>query len=98
MTTLSKILLAVAVTGLPGGVVIDAGGGSVYPALTVVLPISVIAFGLFLIVFMMQKEVSLFDIEQKNKSKSPPSNTMAAKPQSRNPPRPFIPDLKGKAL
>lgn len=62
MTILSKILLAVAIVGLAGGVIIDSHIGA-NPTLAVVLPIGAIALGLFLIVFMMESEMAKFDQE-----------------------------------
>ena len=67
MTTPSKILLAVAVTGLTGGILIDDHGVNASPALSAVLPLGAIASGLFLIVFMMEKEVAKYDEEQAKK-------------------------------
>ena len=98
MTVLSKTLLAVAVTGLTGGIIIDSRGFLANPALSVVLPVGAIAFGLFLIVFMLEKEVALFDIEQKKKSQPPPDNTTAAKPQPKSLSQPLIAEPNGKTL
>jgi len=67
MTTLSKTLLAVSVTGFAAGGVIDFGGFSVIPHLTVALPLGAVFFGLFMIAFMMQKEMAKFDEEQSKK-------------------------------
>ena len=61
MTALSKTLLAVTVTGLVGGSVIDFGGFNLDPAWSVFLPFGAIAYGLFLISFMLEKEVAKFD-------------------------------------
>ena len=70
MTTLSKILLTVAVTGLAGGSIIDSYGNLSNPAWTAVLPLGAIAFGLFLIVFMLEKEVAAYDKEQAEKEQT----------------------------
>jgi hypothetical protein len=96
MTVLSKTPLAVAVTGLTGGIAIDSPGVLANPALPVVLPASAVAFGLFLIVFMLDKEVACYDIGQKNKLESLSCNTTAAKPQPQSPSQPIIAALKGR--
>lgn len=67
MTTLSKALLTVAVGGLAGGSVIDYCDIKASPALAAVLPLGAIAFGLFLIVFMLEGEVAKYDQEQEAK-------------------------------
>ena len=64
MTTLSKTLLAVSVTGLATGSIIDFGGFNLNPAWTVALPFGAIAYGLFLISFMLEKEVAAFDEDE----------------------------------
>jgi hypothetical protein len=61
MTTLSKTLLAVAITGMVGGGILDFGGFKLDPAWTVALPLGAIAYGMFLISFMLEKEVAKFD-------------------------------------
>jgi hypothetical protein len=61
MTTLSKTLLAVTITGLVAGSIIDFGGFNLNPAWTVALPFGAIAYGMFLISFMLEKEVAKFD-------------------------------------
>jgi hypothetical protein len=63
----SKVLLTTAVTGLAGGSLIDFHGVGANPALAAVLPSGVIAFGLFLIVFMLEKDVAEHDREQDEK-------------------------------
>jgi hypothetical protein len=67
MTTLSKILLVVAVVGLTGGILIDLHGVNARPWLAAVLPLGAIASGLFLIVFMMEKEMAEYEKEQRAK-------------------------------
>jgi hypothetical protein len=64
MTTLSKSLLAVSVTGLVAGSDINFGGFNLNPAWTVVLPFGAVFYGLFLISFMLEKEVAKFDEEE----------------------------------
>ncbi len=98
MTILSKTLLAVAAAGLAGGIIIAVRDAVAGPALSVVLPIGAVAFGLFLIVMVLQKEVALYDLEQKNKLESLSRNTTAAKQHSKSPPQPLIAEPKGKAL
>jgi hypothetical protein len=61
MTTLSKTLLAVAITGMAAGGILDFGGCKINPAWTVALPLGAIAYGMFLISFMLEKEVAGFD-------------------------------------
>lgn len=78
MTKLSKILLTVAVAGLAGGTVIDSfGEGATSPAWTAVLPLGAICFGIFLIVFMLEKEVAAYDREQTEKLQALPYNIAA---------------------
>ena len=64
MTTLSKTLLAVSVTGLATGSIIDFGRFNLNPAWTVALPFGAISYGLFLISFMLEKEVAKFDEDE----------------------------------
>lgn len=71
MTTFSKILLTITVAGLGGGSVIDYRGVGGTPALAAVLPLGAVSFGLFLIVFMLEKEVAKYDQEQA--AKQPPA-------------------------
>jgi len=78
MTNLSKILLSVAVPGLTLGSVIAYHGDIPSPALTVVLPLGAISFGLFLIVFALEREVAVDDLEKAEKKPAPQCNTAAA--------------------
>jgi hypothetical protein len=64
MTTLSKTILATSVTGLVAGAVIDYSGFRVTAAWVVVLPLGAIFYGMFLISFMMEKEVAKFDEDE----------------------------------
>jgi len=98
MTVLPKTLLAVAVTGLAGGVVIDSCDISANPALSVVLPAGAVTFGLFLILFMLEKEVACYDMDQQNRLESLPCNTTAAKPRPQSRSQPFMAELKVKTL
>ena len=52
------------VTGLVAGSIIDFGGFDLNPAWTVALPFGAIAYGLFLISFMLEKEVATFDADE----------------------------------
>lgn len=67
MTTLSKTLLAASVAGFAVGGIIDFGGFSVISELTAVLPLGAVFFGLFMISFMMEKEMAGFDEEEAGK-------------------------------
>jgi hypothetical protein len=67
MTTLSKSLLEVCVTGFVAGIIIDFGGFNLNPSWTVALPIGAIFFGLFLFSFMLEKEMVKFDEEEAEK-------------------------------
>jgi hypothetical protein len=51
-------------TGLVAGSIIDFSGFNLNPAWTVVLPVGAIAYGLFLISFMLEKEVAKFDEDE----------------------------------
>jgi len=64
MTTLSKTLLAVTITGLAAGSIIDFGGFNLNPAWAAALPFGAVFYGLFLISFMLEKEVARFDEEE----------------------------------
>ena len=64
MTTLSKILLAASVSGLVGGSIVDFGRFNLNPAWTVALPFGAVAYGLFLISFMLENEVAKFDEDE----------------------------------
>ncbi|HTV42087.1 MAG TPA: hypothetical protein VMF08_16070 [Candidatus Sulfotelmatobacter sp.] len=80
MTTLSKILLTIATTGLAGGSVVAFYGDNASPvALAVVLPLGAVAFGMFLIVFMLEKEVASYDQEQALKRPAPMQHRSSAK-------------------
>jgi hypothetical protein len=67
MTTLSKTLLVVSVTGFVAGSVIDFGGFNLNPSWTVALPLGAVSFGLFLISFMLEKEMVGFDEDEAKK-------------------------------
>jgi hypothetical protein len=98
MTTLSKVLLTVAVTGLVAGSVIASLDSLASPMLAAVLPFGAIASGLFLIVFMMEKEVAKYDEEEALKMQRYQSNA-AAPATSRQPiPQGTVVYLKEKTL
>ena len=67
MTTLSKTLLAASVAGFAAGGIIDFGGFTVISELTAVLPLGAVFSGLFMISFMMEKEMAGFDEEEAGK-------------------------------
>jgi hypothetical protein len=46
------------------GSIIDFGGFNLNPAWTVALPVGAICYGLFLISFMLEKEVAKFDEDE----------------------------------
>jgi hypothetical protein len=64
MTTMSKTLLSVTVTGLVAGSIIDFGRLNLNPSWEVVLPFGAIAYGLFMISFMLEKEAAGFDEDE----------------------------------
>ena len=72
MTNLSKISLTVAIVGLAGGSIVAYYGENASPvALAVMLPLGAVAFGLFLILFTLEKEVAVYDREQAAKGLAP---------------------------
>ena len=64
MTTISKTILAASVTGLVAGGIIDYSGFHLDAAWAAVLPLGAIFYGMFLISFMMEKEVAKFDEDE----------------------------------
>jgi hypothetical protein len=64
MTTLPKICLAVSSAEFVAGSIIDFGEFSVIPEAAAVLPLGAVFFGLFLISFMLEKEMVKFDAEE----------------------------------
>ena len=67
MTTLPEILLTASVTGFTAGSIIDFGGFNFNPSWTATLPMGAVFFGLFLISFMLEKEMAKFDEEEAEK-------------------------------
>jgi len=66
MEKTTKVLLALAITGIVAGLAFVTGIINVRAmvALYVALPFGAIAFGLFLIAKLLEKEVAVFDNEQ----------------------------------
>ena len=98
MTHLSKILLAVAIVGLGGGSILDFCYVKASPALAAVLPLGAVAFGLFLIVFMLEREVAKYDEEQARKTQLNESNTAPDSSRTALTAQPMMARLKEKAL
>ncbi len=98
MTALSKVLLTVAVTGLTGGTVIDCYSANANPGLTAVLPLGAIAFGMFLIVFMLEKEMAKYDEEQMEKMQRLQCSTIPPFRQQEPSPHAVVTQLKEKTL
>jgi hypothetical protein len=98
MTTLTKTLLAVSVTGFVAGGVIDFGGFNLNPLWTVVLPLGAVCFGLSLISFMLEKEMAGFDGEEAKKLQWIQRNTAPPAPQPKPAGRPAIIQLKERTL
>jgi hypothetical protein len=90
MTTLSKTLLTVTITGLVAGSVIDFGGFNLDPAWTVALPFGAIFYGLFLISFMLEKEVAKFDEDEEKELQLIKDSYPAPAPKPRPVSRPII--------
>ncbi len=68
MTTLTKALLAIAVTGIISGSIVDFGRFNINPAWTLLLPFGAVAYGLFLISFMLESEVAKFDEDESKRA------------------------------
>ena len=68
MTTLSKTLLVVSVTGVLSGSIVNFGGFKMNPAWTVLLPFGAVAYGLFLISYMLESEAAKFDEDESKKA------------------------------
>jgi hypothetical protein len=98
MTTLSKTFLAISLTGFTAGSIIDFGGFNVIPALTVALPLGAVFFGLFLISFMLEKEMAKFDEEESMKLQLIQSNPVASAPKQKRATQPNIIQLKERTL
>lgn len=99
MTTLAKTLLTVAISGLTLGSVVAWYGEKVHPvALTILLPLGAIAFGLFLIALTLEKEVAAYDQEQAKKGLAPQSDAIPALKKEENGPDSTAAQLKKKTV
>jgi hypothetical protein len=67
MTTLPKICLAISAAGFVTGGIIDFGGFNLISAVTVLLPLGAVFFGMFMIALIMEKEMAKFDEETAGK-------------------------------
>ena len=65
MTRIPKALLAVSLTAFAVGSVVTFGSSEIPVGWTVAMPVGAIFFGLFLLTFMLQKEVASFDEEER---------------------------------
>ena len=70
MKRLPKLLLALAVSALTMGAIVDFSGVKFAPEWTVALPAGVILLGLFMISWLLQNEVAQFDAEERSKIES----------------------------
>jgi hypothetical protein len=77
MTTLPKVFLTVSAAGFAAGGIIDFSGFNVIPAVTVVLPLGAVFFGMFMIALMMEKEMAGFDEEAAAKLRRAGGNSSA---------------------
>jgi hypothetical protein len=59
--------MAVSAVGFVAGGIIDFGGFSVIPQVTVALPLGAVCFGLSIISLMMEREMAKFDAEEAKK-------------------------------
>lgn len=90
MTTMSKTLLSLTVTGLVAGGVIDFGRLNLNPSWEVVLPFVAIAYGLFMISFMLEKEVAKFDEDESKRLQLIKGIHAAPAPKQKPAARPII--------
>ena len=65
MTRIPRALLAVSLTAFAVGSVVTFGSSEIPVGWTVAVPVGAIFFGLFLVAFMLQKEVARFDEEER---------------------------------
>jgi len=82
MTKLSKILLSVAVIGISAGCVIASIGVHDRPWLAAFLPLGAVSLGLFLIVFMLEKEMAKYDEEEAMKLQRYEGQTTTRAPET----------------
>lgn len=98
MTTLSKTLLAVSATGFAAGSIIDSGRFTFNPSWGGLLPVGAVYFGLFLISFMLEKEVAKFDEEESMKLLLTRCNPAAPMLKQKRIAQPTVVQLKGRTL
>ena len=67
MTRLPKICLAVSGVTFATGCLMWAGWLHVAPALTLVMPVSAMAFGMFMVLLVLEKMMAEFDAEEAEK-------------------------------
>ncbi len=67
MTKLTKYLLAVAITGLVTGGIVDFSGLELNPLFTVLLPLGAVFLALCLISLLLEKAMAEFDREETEK-------------------------------
>jgi len=65
MTRIPKVLLAVSLTAFALGIVAVFGNPEIPVGWTVAMPLGAVGFGLFLVTFLLQKEVARFDEEDR---------------------------------
>ena len=65
MTRIPKVLLAVSLTAFAAGSVVVFGIPEIPAGWTVAMPLGAVSFGLFLVTLMLQREVALFDEEER---------------------------------
>ena len=65
MTRIPKVLLAVSLTAFAVGGVAAFGNFEIPVGWTVAMPLGAVGFGLFLVTFLLQKEVARFDQEER---------------------------------
>jgi hypothetical protein len=65
MTRIPKVLLAVSLTAFAVGSVVDFDDPGIPVGWTVAMPLGAVCFGLFLVTLLLQREVALFDAEER---------------------------------
>ena len=65
MTRIPKVLLAVSLTAFAVGSVVTYGNPEIPVGWTVAMPLGAVCFGLFLVTFMLQREVARHDEEER---------------------------------
>ena len=64
MMRIPKVLLAVSLTAFAVGIVVTLGTPNIPLGWTAVMPLGAVFLGLFLVTFLLQKEVARFDDEE----------------------------------